>query len=121
MYGHKIRELVATCGEIPARLRARLDGYLVRSTVAARAGASRPTPGDRAGDNGRADLRCFVHEMRNALTAAFLTFEIVAQERGPETRAVVTLRRNLQRIRVLAERGLPEVPARRRPRRTLTP
>jgi hypothetical protein len=112
MNGFKIRELVAADhGEIPGRLRARLGGHVLDSTTAARAEALRLTFGHRAGDDGLADVGCLGHEMRNVLTAALLAFEIVAKECGaPETRAIVTLGRNLRRMHVLVERGAPAVP-----------
>jgi hypothetical protein len=91
-----------------------LNGLKIRelvlnSTTAARAEAQRLTFRDRSRDIGGADLECFAHEMRNALTAALLAFEIVStQNVGPETRALVTLRRNLLRMRVLFEPCVPE-------------
>lgn len=104
MDGLKIRELVAVdVGELRSRLRS--------STAAARSEALQLTFGTRVGDSGETDLGGPAHEMRNVLTAALRALGIVAKETvGPETRAVATLRRNLLRMRVLVERGAPEVP-----------
>lgn len=100
--GSKLRELLAAGQvELSGRPPAGLDGHSPTSTAAARAEARRLSLRDRV-DDVTDDLEHLMHEMRELLNAALLTFEVVAKEGvGLRSRAVATLGHSLRRMRAL--------------------